>query len=70
VKAGNFSIHHCVHNSSGGHPASNPMGTGGSFHGGKADSAWSWSLTSNYCQGQESVALYLHSLNMSSWRGA
>jgi hypothetical protein len=34
--AGNFSLHHRVQNGSGAHPASYPMGTGGSFHGSKA----------------------------------
>jgi hypothetical protein len=34
--AGNFSLHHCVQNDSGSHPASYPMGTGGSLSGGKA----------------------------------
>jgi hypothetical protein len=34
--AGNFSIHHRVQNGSGAHPASYPMGTRGSFPGGKA----------------------------------
>jgi hypothetical protein len=34
--AGNFSLHHRVHNGSGDHPASYPMGTRGSFAGGKA----------------------------------
>jgi hypothetical protein len=33
--AGNFSLHHHVQNSSGVHPASYPMGTRGSFPGGK-----------------------------------
>jgi hypothetical protein len=37
--AGNFSIHHRVQNGSGAHPASYPMGTGGSFPGGKAAGA-------------------------------
>jgi hypothetical protein len=36
VGAGNFSPHHRVQNGSGAHPASYPMGTGGSFLGGKA----------------------------------
>jgi hypothetical protein len=36
VEAGNFSLHNCVQNSSGAHPASYPMGTRGSFLGGKA----------------------------------
>jgi hypothetical protein len=34
--AGNFSFHHRVQNGSGAHPASYPMGTRGSFPGGKA----------------------------------
>jgi hypothetical protein len=33
---GNFSLHHQVQNGSGAHPASYPMGTGGSFPDGKA----------------------------------
>jgi hypothetical protein len=36
VEAGNFSLHHRVKNGSGAHPASYPMGTRGSFPGGKA----------------------------------
>jgi hypothetical protein len=34
--AGNFSLHHRVQNGSGVHPASYPIGTSGSFPGGKA----------------------------------
>jgi hypothetical protein len=37
--AGNFSLHHRVQNGSGVHPASYPMGTRGSFRGGKAAEA-------------------------------
>jgi hypothetical protein len=37
--AGNFSLHHRVPNGSGAHPASYPMGTRGSFLGGKAAEA-------------------------------
>jgi hypothetical protein len=37
--AGNFSLHHRVKNGSGAHPASYPMGTRGSFSGGKAAGA-------------------------------
>jgi hypothetical protein len=37
--AGNFSLHHRIQNGSGAHPASYPMGTRGSFPGGKATSA-------------------------------
>jgi hypothetical protein len=44
--AGNFSLHHRVHNGSGAHRASYPMGTRGSFPGSKAAGAWSWQLTS------------------------
>jgi hypothetical protein len=33
---GNFSLHHRVQNGSGSHPASYPVGTTGSFPGGKA----------------------------------
>jgi hypothetical protein len=33
--AGNFSLHYCVQNGSGAHPASYRMGTRGSFPGGK-----------------------------------
>jgi hypothetical protein len=36
ARAGNFSLHHRVQNGSGAHPASYPMGTRGSFTGGKA----------------------------------
>jgi hypothetical protein len=36
---GNFSLHHCVQNGSGTHPASYPMGTRGLFPGGKAAGA-------------------------------
>jgi hypothetical protein len=38
---GNFSFHHRVQNGSEAHPASYPMGTRGSFPGGKAAGAWS-----------------------------
>jgi hypothetical protein len=46
AEVGNFSLHHRVHNGSGAHPASYPMGTRGSFPGGKAAGAWSWPLNS------------------------
>jgi hypothetical protein len=39
VEAGNFSLHHRVQNGSGVHRSSYPMGTGGSFPGGKAAGA-------------------------------
>jgi hypothetical protein len=43
--AGNFSLHHHVQNGSGAHPDSYPVGTRGSFLGGKVARAWSWPLT-------------------------
>jgi hypothetical protein len=43
---GNFSLQHRIQNGSGAHLASYPMGTRGSFPGGKAAGAWSWPLTS------------------------
>jgi len=39
-------IHRRVQTGIGGHPASYPMGTGGSFTAGKAAGAWSWQHTS------------------------
>jgi len=57
VGAGNFSPHYRVRNGSGAHPASYPMGTRDSFPGGKAAGAWSSSLTSIWCRGQEWVEL-------------
>jgi hypothetical protein len=56
-----FSILHVVQTGFGVHPTSYPMGTGGSFPGGKAAGAWSWPLTSSYFRGQENVDLYIHS---------
>jgi len=44
--AGNSSLHHRVQNGSEAHLASHPMGTRGSFPGGKVAGTWSWPLTS------------------------
>jgi hypothetical protein len=41
-----FSLYHRVQNGSGVHPATYPVGTRGSFPGGKMAVAWSWPLTS------------------------
>jgi hypothetical protein len=41
-----FLLLYIVQTGSGAHPISYPMGTGGSFPGGKAAGAWSWPLTS------------------------
>jgi hypothetical protein len=56
-----FSFLKVVQTGSGVDPISYPMGTGGSFHGGKAAGAWSQQLTSSQCRGQENVDLYIHS---------
>jgi hypothetical protein len=40
------SLLHSVQADSGAHPASYPMGTGGSFPGDKAAGVWSWPLVS------------------------
>jgi hypothetical protein len=58
-----FSPLHIIQTSSGVHPSSYPMGTGGSFPRGKATRAWSWPLTSNKCRGQENVSLLSVVLN-------
>jgi hypothetical protein len=42
-----FCLFRVIQTGSGAHPASYPIGTGGSFPGGKAAGAWSWPLTSN-----------------------
>jgi hypothetical protein len=42
---GNFSPHHRVQTGSGAHRAFCPMGTEGSFSGGKAAGVWNWPLT-------------------------
>jgi len=41
-----YSLHHCIQNGTGAHPASYPIGTRGSSHWGKAAGALSWPLTS------------------------
>jgi hypothetical protein len=46
ARAGSFSLRHRIQTGSGAHPASYPVGTGGSFPGDKAAGAWSWPLTS------------------------
>jgi len=43
---GKFSLHSLVETGSGAHQASHPVGTRGSFPGGKSARAWSWLLTS------------------------
>jgi hypothetical protein len=59
--AGNFCLYHRVQNGSGAHPASYPMGTRGSFSGGRASGAWSWPFTFIWCRGKTMRGAYLHS---------
>jgi hypothetical protein len=51
-------LHHRVQTGSGVHPASYPMGTRGSFPGGKAAEVWSWPHTSAYCRDQKNAWSY------------
>jgi hypothetical protein len=67
---GNFSLRHRVQTGSEAHPASYPMGTWGSFPGGKTAGAWRWPLTSIYCRGQRISGAIPPLLTMPSWRGA
>jgi hypothetical protein len=70
AKAGNFSIRHRVQTGSGAHPASYPIGTVGSFLGGKTAGAWSWQLTSISCRGERMRGAIPPPPNTSSCRGA
>jgi hypothetical protein len=68
--AGNFSLHHRVQNGSGAHPASNPMGTKGSFPGVKRPGREADHSPPSSDEVKEWVELYLHSRNTPSWHGA
>jgi hypothetical protein len=68
--AGKFSLNHRVENGSGAYTAFYPMGTEGSFHGGKAAGAWSWPLTFIECRGQIMSGAKPPLPNTPSWRGA
>jgi hypothetical protein len=70
VEAGNFYLHHRVENGSGAHPASYPMGTGGSFPGVKRPGREADHSPPFSAEVEEWVELYLHSPNTPSWRGA
>jgi hypothetical protein len=56
-----ISLLHVFQIGSGVQPTSYPLGTRGSFPGGKAAGALTWPITSNRCRGQENVGLYIHS---------
>jgi hypothetical protein len=63
---GNFSLRHRVQTGSGAHPASYPMGTGGSFPGGKAAEH----SPPSSAEVKKCVELIPPFPNTSSWRGA
>jgi hypothetical protein len=69
AEAGYFSLHHRVQNGSGGHPASYPKGTRGSFLWVKRPGREVDHSPSSSAGVKESVELYLHSSNTPSWRG-
>jgi hypothetical protein len=68
--ARNFSLHYRVHNGSGAHQASCPMGTRGSFPGVKRPGHEADHSPLSSVKVKEWLALYLHSPNTPSWRGA
>jgi hypothetical protein len=61
VGAGNFSLHHCVLNSFGAHPASYQMGARGSFLGLKRPEREADHSPPSSAEVKECVDLYLHS---------
>jgi hypothetical protein len=67
--AGNFSLQ-CVHNGSGAHPASCPMGTRGSFPWIKRPGREADHSPPSSAEVKEWVELYLYSPGTPSWRGA
>jgi hypothetical protein len=67
---GNFSTYHRVQIGSGAHPATYPMGTRGSFLGGKTAGALSRPLISIQCRGQRMSEAIPTPPNTPSWRGA
>jgi hypothetical protein len=68
--AGNFSLHHRVQTVSGAHPASYPMGNGAPSLWIKRQGREADHSPPSSAEVKECVKLYLHSPNMSSWRGA
>jgi hypothetical protein len=68
AEAGNFSLHYRIQNGSGTHPASYPIGTRGSFPGGKAAGPWSWPLISISCRAQRMSGTIPPLPNRPSWR--
>jgi hypothetical protein len=61
VKAGNFSLRHCVQTGSGAHPVSYPVSTGGSFPGVKRSGCEAGHSSPSTAEVKECVELYLRS---------
>jgi hypothetical protein len=61
ARAGNFSLHHCVQNDSGSHPASYPMGNRGFFPGVKRPGRKADHSPPSSAEVKECMELYLHS---------
>jgi hypothetical protein len=59
--AGDFSLHHCVKNGSGAHPASYPLGTRGSFPGVERPEREADHTLPSSAEVKECVEPYLHS---------
>jgi len=59
-----FSLRHRPQAGNWPQPHSFPICTGDSYRGGKGTEAWSWPITSIYCQGYECVEPYLLSPNV------
>jgi hypothetical protein len=70
VGARNFSLYHHIQNGSGAHPASYPLGTRGSFTGGKAAGHEADHAPPSSAEVKECMELYLHSPNMPAWHDA
>jgi hypothetical protein len=70
ARAGNFSLHYYVQNGSGDHPAPYPLGTRGSFPGGKRPERETDHSPPSSAEVKECVKLYLHSSNTPLWSGA
>jgi hypothetical protein len=71
ARAGNFSLRHRVlQTGSGPHPASYPVGTGGSFPGVKWLVREADLSPPSTAEVKECEDIYLHSPNTSSWHGA
>jgi hypothetical protein len=70
ARAGNFSLRYHVQNGSGAHPASYPIGTGGSFPGGKRPGREADHSSPSSAEVKECVELYIHSPDTCTCRGA